>query len=156
MVHLGILLALLANLFFLLNRAVVLYFTYRNSEGLERYFLPPYTNYYFQQIARGFLNYFITIALALGLAFIFWVISSILKRSLCSLNTLKLVFLGAFICGWPNMILYIGLALIMSLLVLGSLIIFKHQKVKKEIDLTPYFIIACLIIFLIGNLISIK
>ena len=127
--------------------AQITYKSWKNSKGLAKYFFPPYTNYYQILVGRKITAFFISITLALGLAFVFWIVFSILKKNLFDFNQLKLIFLGAFICSWPKMILYFGLALIIALLILIS------KKIKK-VDLIPCFLISALVIFIFGDLIS--
>lgn len=121
------------------------------DDGFSKLFLPPYRpiSYFWQYVWTNFLMDLPWIfGGAVILAGIILVLAIISKGRMVDSTDALLAVFGALIAGWPNMLAYFLIVLVLALL--GSLVygIIKRQIIL--IPITPFFFAGTIIVFLWG------
>jgi len=129
-------------------RAYLLYTNFKSSP-LAKYFLPPYSNYYYDLIWRSLSFYFYSLVAGLALYLLLIFLHNKFKYTRVNMEEIKLFSIGAVLVGWTNLISYLGLIVISMFLVLIFMNFFKSGK-GKNLTITPFVILAVIIILLVG------
>ncbi|MFA5069875.1 MAG: hypothetical protein WC528_01200 [Patescibacteria group bacterium] len=130
--------------------------TYKSfaASDLNRYYLPPYSNYYYQILQRQLTNYFSHILAALIAGLIFWLVKRLTHGLVIDQSDVGLLAFGALVAGWPNLLIFFGLVFLLVIITgLVQLAVIKERSNARFI-ITPYLPVALILTLFVGNHLS--
>jgi hypothetical protein len=136
------------TIFFDLFLTVLQYLTWHYS-AFSRFLLPPYQplSYFW---GYSFFNFWLADLLSLAITLLFFSVFKIikkLKRDTGSGEELSLILLLSLVLGWPKMLIFIPLFLVLSFLyILINSVVFK----KKNTSVAVPSLVSALIVFFFG------
>lgn len=128
------------------------YYLWRYGGGVGEYLLPPYQpiDYFLRYSWQHFiLSPAIGLLASLGLVLYFWTLNKIFKKQFLDFEDTLILISGAMIAGWPNMVIYIGIAF--TLTILRIFYLFYVKREMRRIPMTAALIIAAFITLLAGE-----
>lgn len=144
----GIFLFFVLSLVILISQSFSTYFSWKHGP-IGKYFIPPYKSIFYFFIycfTNYYSNFLLTIGGSFSVGLLFWIFKE--ENRIDSLE-MWLAILAAFFSGWPNLIIFLGLILLLA--IFYSFIQNYIKREKKRIFLFFPIIIACLITILFGN-----
>lgn len=128
------------------------YYIWKYSENVSQYLLPPHQpiNYFLRYSWQHFImSPTIGILASLGLVLYFLTLNIIFKKQYLDLEDMLILVSGAMIVGWPNLIVYLGIAFVLTILRIFYLFYVKREM--RRVPMTAALIIAAFITLLIGE-----
>ena len=144
-------LAVLAiNLF---TDSLLLYKNYQAGD-FTKYYLPPYSNFYYLKIERIITSSLVNILTGLVVGIIFWLIMKITRGLLLDKQEVGLLVFGALIVGWPNAFIFLFFVFALVVVCNLLLIIIRRKSVNDRFIITPFIPVAIILTILLGNYLS--
>lgn len=128
------------------------YYLWRYGGGVSEYLLPPHQpiSYFARYSWQHFiLSPAIGIFVSFALVLYFWILNKIFKRQYLDFEDTLILMSGAMIVGWPNLIIYLSIAFLLTILRIFYLYFIKKEA--RRIPMTAALIIAAFITLLIGE-----
>lgn len=128
------------------------YYIWKSSGGVSQYLLPPHQSIdYFARYSwqHFILSPVIGIVVSFGLVLYFWTLNKIFKKQYLDFEDTLILVSGAMIVGWPNLIVYLGIAFMLT--VLRIFYLFYVAREMRRVPMTAALIIAAFITLLIGE-----
>lgn len=128
------------------------FYVWKYGGGFSQYLMPPY------QPITYFLGYswqhyimlpFIGLLVSGLLVLYFWVLNKIFKKQYLDFEDMLILVSGALIVGWPNLVAYLTIAFVLTLLRIFYLFYIKREI--QRVPITSALIIAAFITLLIGD-----
>lgn len=144
----GIALFFILFLFKAISQTYLQYCAWENNP-ISKFLLPPYTpiSYFYQY---SFLHFFSGFCLTLGGAiftgFLFWIFQ---KKNYVNSDETLLAVLAVLFSGWPNLIIFLVVTLILA--ILYSLLENYIKGVKKRVFLLFPIVISLILTLVFGN-----
>lgn len=142
----------LTVIFKIIAASGVQYYLWRYGGGVSEYLLPPHQSigYFLRYSWQHFiLSPAIGIFASFALVLYFWILNKVFKRQYLDLEDTLILMSGAMIVGWPNLIIYLGIAFILTILRIFYLYFIKKEA--RRIPMTAALIIAAFITLLVGE-----
>lgn len=140
-------LILMALLFITACLKTSIQFEIWKSSPISKFILPPnqpIDRFYDYAIYRFWLPYVLDLAITLAWTFFLLLLCKYSNNRFIDMNDVYLGLFTALIVGWPNFIIYIFV--IFGLLLVKQLFDYYAFNNKGLIPITPYMIIACIIV----------
>lgn len=123
-----------------------------SQNGLSKFLLPPYQPVAY--FARYSWQHFIMspaigIAVSFALVLYFWILNKIFKKQYLDFEDMLILVSGAMIVGWPNLIAYLVIAFVLTIMRIFYLFYIKREM--QRVPLTGALIVAAFITLLIGD-----
>lgn len=142
----------LTTIYKILASSLLQYYWWANSGGLSEYLLPPHQpiTYFLRYSWQHFiLSPIIGIVVAFLIAAYFLLLNRIFKKQYVDFEDMLILVSGAMIVGWPNLVIYIGIAF--SLTIFRIFYLFYIKREMKRVPLTGALIIAAFLTLLVGD-----
>jgi len=91
----------------------------------------------------------IGIAVSFALVLYFWILNKIFKKQYLDFEDMLILVSGAMIVGWPNLIAYLVIAFVLTIMRIFYLFYIKREM--QRVPLTGALIVAAFITLLIGD-----
>src|SRR3989344_6954366 len=128
------------------------YYIWKNEGGVSQYLLPPHQpfSYFLGYSWQHFiLSPVIGLLASLLLVLYFWILNKIFKKKYLDFEDMLILVSGAMIVGWPNLIIYLGITFILTVIRMVYLYYIKHEM--RRVPLTGNLIVAAFIALLMGD-----
>jgi hypothetical protein len=131
-----------------------LYLDLKNETGLSKYFLPPYSNHYYQLIQRVITDYLVAILTGLGTGLIFCGLMKITRGLVLDIQDAGLLVFGSLISSWPEVFIFLFFVFALVVIVNLFLIIIRKRTVNDRFIITPFIPVAIILTIFLGSYLS--
>lgn len=146
----AILVTIIYFIFVIASYSVLTYFSYKEGT-LTKYFLPPHSNYYYQQIYYFVKPYLITLVGAILVSLSFYLLILATKGRGMGGGDIRLGFYITLLSGFPKVLLSLLLAVLTGAIVSVTLIIVRKKRFGETIPFGPFLALGTYVVMLWGQ-----
>lgn len=142
----------LTTIFKILASSAFQYYAWLHGEGISQYLLPPYQpiSYFLGYSWQHFIfSPVVGIAVSFLIVAYFGLLNRIFKKQYLDFEDTLILMSGAMIVGWPNVVVYLGIAFMLTIFKMLYLYYIKHEMIR--VPLTGALILAAFLTLLVGD-----